>query len=62
MIDRKSKSVLSVSREPCAPAPQQMSLFPEEKPGRNLEQMKIRTLLKACYKTADNNATGKQAG
>jgi hypothetical protein len=32
-----------------------MSLFPEEKPGRNLEKMKIKTLLKAFYKDADNN-------
>ena len=62
MISRKFKSALSTSRDPYGPAPQQMTLFPEEKPGRNLEQMKIRTLLKAFYKNADNNVTAGQAG
>ena len=62
MINRKFKNALSTSRDPHGPAPQQMSLFPEEKPGRDLEQMKIKTLLKAFYKTADNNVTLEQAG
>ena len=62
MINRKLKNTLSTSRDPHGPAPQQMSLFPEEKPGRDLEQMKIKTLLKAFYKTADNNVDLKQAG
>jgi hypothetical protein len=62
MMSRKLKNVLSTSRDPYGPAPQQMTLFPEEKPGRTLEQMKIKTLLKAFYKTADNNATVEQAG
>ena len=32
---------------------EQMSLFPEEKPGRNLEKLKMKMLLKAFYKQAD---------
>lgn len=55
MISKKLKDVLPTSRDPYGPAPHQMSLFPEEKPGRNLEKMKIKTLLKAFYKDADNN-------
>lgn len=55
MMSRKFKNTFPVSRDPYGPAPQQMTLFPEEKPGRSLEQMKIKTLLKAFYKTADNN-------
>ncbi len=62
MIDRRFKNTLSTSRTPHGSAPQQMSLFPEEKPGANLEQMKIKTLLKAFYKTADDNITVKQTG
>ena len=62
MIDRRFKNTLSTSRTPHGPVPQQMSLFPEEKPGANLEQMKIKTLLKAFYKTADDNITVKQTG
>lgn len=60
-MSRKFKNTLSASRDPYGPAPQQMTLFPEEKPGRNLEQMKIRTLLKAFYKNADNNVSAGQA-
>ena len=61
-MSRKFKNVVSTSRDPYGPAPQQMTLFPEEKPGRDLERMKIKTLLKACYKTADKNITVEQAG
>lgn len=64
MISKKFKDSLSASRDPYGPAPQQMTLFPEEKPGRNLEKMKIRTLLKAFYKNADDadaNVALKQA-
>lgn len=32
---------------------EQMTLFPEEKPGRNLEKLKMKMLLKAFYKQAD---------
>ncbi len=60
-MSRKFKNTLSASRDPYGPAPHQMTLFPEEKPGRNLEQMKIRTLLKAFYKNADNNVSAGQA-
>lgn len=60
-MSRKFKNALSASRDPYGPAPHQMTLFPEEKPGRNLEQMKIRTLLKAFYKNADNNVSAGQA-
>ena len=62
MMNRKFKNGLSVSRDAHATAPQQMTLFPEEKPGRDLEQMKIKTLLKAFYKTTDSNVTPGQAG
>jgi len=62
MMSRKFKNVISNSRDPYGPAPQQMTLFPEEKQGRNLEQMKIKNLLKAFYKTADNRVSGHQAG
>jgi len=61
MINRKSKNVLTTSRDTYSHAPQQMTLFPEEESGRNLEQMKIKTLLKAFYKTADNGVTVEQA-
>lgn len=62
MMSRKFKNVLSTYRDPYGPAPQQMTLFPEEKQGRNLERMKIKTLLKAFYKTEDNDVTAGQAG
>jgi hypothetical protein len=65
MINRKFKNVVSTSRDPYGPAPQQMSLFPDEKPGRSREQMRIKSLLKAHYKTAhktaDNTASAEQA-
>ena len=64
MISKKFKDVLSVTRDPYGPAPQQMSLFPDEQPGRNLERMKIKTLLKAFYKNAndaDSSVALKQA-
>ncbi|WP_455207335.1 hypothetical protein [Kaarinaea lacus] len=61
MISKKFKDALSTSRDPYGPAPQQMTLFPEEKPGRNLEKMKIQTLLKAFYKNADDSAVVEQA-
>lgn len=62
MINRKFKNVSSTSRDAYGPEPQQMSLFPEEKTGRDLEQMKIKTLLKAFYKTVDDNVTIEQTG
>ena len=62
MISKKFKDALSSSRDPYGPAPQQMTLFPEEKPGRNLEQMKIKTLLKAFYKSAEDSAAINQSG
>ena len=61
-MNRKFKNELSTSRDPYGPVQQQMSLFPEEKPGRNLEQMKIKTLLKAFYKTSDNNVAVDESG
>lgn len=62
MISKKLKDALSTTRDPYGPAPQQMTLFPEENPGRNLEKMKIKTLLKAFYKNADDNVAIEQAG
>jgi len=62
MMSRKFKNGVSTSRDAYGPAPQQMTLFPEEKSGRDLEQMKIKTLLKAFYKNADNNVSVEQAG
>lgn len=62
MISKKLKDVLSTSRDPYGPVPQQMSLFPEEKTGRNLEQLKIKSLLKAFYKSADSDVAIEQAG
>lgn len=53
---QKIKDVVLTGRDPIDLVPQQMSLFPEEKPGRDLEQMKIKKLLKAFYKSADDNA------
>ena len=61
MINRKFKNVVSASPDPYGPAPQQMSLFPEEKPGRRRERMRIKSLLKAHYKTADTPASVEQA-
>ena len=60
-MSRKFENVLPTFRDPDGPAPHQMTLFPEEKPGKNLEQMKIKTLLKAIYKTTHNNLTVDQA-
>ena len=62
MISRKSKNISSTSRDPFGPVPQQMTLFPDEKSGSNLEKMKIKTLLKAFYKTKDNGLTVEQTG
>ena len=45
MISKRLKDTLTPTRDPYGPAPQQMTLFPEEKPGANLERMKIKTLL-----------------
>lgn len=53
---QKIKDVVSTGRSPIALAPQQMSLFPEEKSGYDLEQMKIKKLLKAFYKSEDKNS------
>ena len=53
---QKIKDVISTDRSPIALAPQQMSLFPEEKSSHDLEQMKIKKLLKAFYKSEDKNA------
>ena len=61
-MSRKYNSVLSSSRNPHGSTPQQMSLFPEEKPGKDLERMKIKTLLRSFYKTSEINVTGEQAG
>ncbi|MGB5277893.1 MAG: hypothetical protein WBP02_12045 [Gammaproteobacteria bacterium] len=60
MTNKKFKNVSSTSQDPYGPAPQQMNLFPEEKPG--LKQMKIKTLLKAYYKTVDNDVAIEQTG
>ena len=62
MMNRRLKNELSVSSDAHAAVPQQMTLFPEEKPGRDLERMKIKTLLNAFYKTADNRVTDRKAG
>lgn len=62
MVSRKFKNEVSTSRDAYGPEPQQMTLFPEEKSGRDLEHMKIKTLLNAFYKTEDNNVTVEQAG
>ena len=62
MNNSKFNQGLSAAPESYVAEPQQMTLFPEEKPGRDLEQMKIRTLLKAFYKTADDNVAVDQAG
>jgi hypothetical protein len=61
MMNRKFKNLVSTSDDAYGSAPQQMTLFPEDKPGHDLEQMKIKTILKAFYKTADNQVTVKQA-
>lgn len=60
MINRKFKSAESNYHDAYGPAPQQMSLFPEEKTGRDLEQMRIKSLLKSYYKTAVNAAAVEQ--
>ena len=57
MISKRLKETLTPNRDPYGPAPQQMTLFPEEKSGVNLERMKIKTLLKAFYKSADESVT-----
>jgi len=62
MISKRLKEVLTPSRDPFGPAPQQMTLFPDEQPGVNLERMKIKTLLRAFYKSADDSLTVGQAG
>ena len=53
MISKGLKDRLTPTRDPYGPAPQQMTLFPEEKSGASLERMKIKTLLKAFYKNND---------
>ena len=62
MISKRLKEALTSSPDPYGPAPQQMTLFPEEQPGVNLERMKIKTLLKAFYKSANDSLTAGQAG
>ena len=62
MISKRLKDTLTPTRDPYGPAPQQMTLFPEEKPGANLERMKIKTLLKAFYKGADESVVAGQVG
>ena len=62
MISKRLKETLTPTRDPYGPAPQQMTLFPEEKPGANLERMKIKTLLKAFYKSADESVAAGQVG
>lgn len=62
MISKRLKETFTSSRDPYGPAPQQMTLFPEEQPGVNLERMKIKTLLKAFYKSANDSLAVEQAG
>ena len=62
MISKRLKDTFTSSRDPYGPAPQQMTLFPEEQPGVNLERMKIKTLLKAFYKSANDSLAVEQAG
>jgi hypothetical protein len=62
MNNKKFKNVSSTSFDPYGPPPQQMTLFPEEKSGCNLEKMKIKTLLKGFYKTVDNDVAVEQSG
>ena len=62
MISKRLKETLTPARDPYGPAPQQMTLFPEEKTGVNLERMKIKTLLKAFYKSTDEAVTAGQMG
>lgn len=59
MISKRLKETLTPSRDLHGPAPQQMTLFPEEKPGSSLERMKIKTLLKAFYKSADDSVAAR---
>jgi len=54
MLNKQSTSINSDSQDRFGPAPQQMTLFPEDLPGRDLEKMKIKTLLKNFYKQANN--------
>ena len=60
MMNRKLKNVGSNSHDAYGPEPKQMSLFPEEKPGKNLEQMRIKNLLKAYYKSTVNSTSVEQ--
>ena len=62
MISKRLKDTFTVTRDPYGPAPQQMTLFPDEQPGANLERMKIKTLLKAFYKSADDSLAVERAG
>lgn len=61
MFSKKLKAPLTSIHHPYDPAPQQMTLFPEEKPGVSLERMKIKTLLKAFYKSAESSFTHTKA-
>ena len=54
MITSKLKHSLKRSANNHQPQlTEQMTLFPDEKPGRNLEKLKMKMLLKAFYKQAD---------
>ena len=54
MIYKQPTTIHSDSQDPFGPAPQQMTLFQDDMPGRDLEKMKIKTLLKNFYKEVDN--------
>jgi len=62
MISKRLKDTFTVTRDPYGPAPQQMTLFPDEQPGANLERLKIKTLLKAFYKSANDSLAAERAG
>ena len=59
-MKRKLKNVGSSSHDAYGQEPKQMNLFPEEQPGKNLEQMRIKNLLKAYYKSAVNTTPVEQ--
>jgi len=54
MFYKQLTTILSGGQDPFAPVPQQMTLFPDDLPGRDLEKLKIKTLLKNFYKKEHN--------